>query len=788
MLEGTYNRTFEIPEWLKFIRAILPLLAPLFSVLVSVLGWIYSRICPPRQVAHNLPNAKPPPIGRDGKLWELRKYLSPASYSTVCVLRGFAGMGKTHLAVFIAYEHLRRAQSRPECLRDVFRRVFRRLPLGFFDAIIYIAGKAEFMTLPGMRHRRPLKRLPEITAEIARVLGDSDLRRLPPRERERSVLEALKRRRTLLILDGLEEMEPEVLDFIRRVPDPSRVLIASRHAVNSWPEVNLEALDPESARRLIRREAKQRGRELTNQEVEELVQNTGGNPLAIVISIARLASGTPMEELGEELRAGRGDLAEYMVERSVETLRREDSDAYRLFRALALFDPEAGAHREALGDAAGLPPVLREAGLRRLEQLSLIEFVEDESSVPEARPGPSRRPRGSRPHTAARCRFLHPLIHARAVQALEEDPEALDFRRRWIEWYQVRLAERPQNIRLLRAERPNLVRVLQVLRQEGRMEELARFLWNAVIILDEGRRIFPEIPSAPSGDRYPWDAAVRPAEDPAELYLESVRELLRWALKHGRGDLLTGLVWDIFFRGGSAWEREFTEQWWELLRPLLSASEETALQVEVLWQRLVYRKARRGEISREEARAAMEKAFQALKPERSEVEAEQAISVCNSLGFLLMDDRLWQPDYPSARAWLERGLELLKQHWDRLRDPKEWEAVLRGNLALLIARAEGRYGEAMRTLEEIRPYLRWDRDLAEWHLVMAVYAYRRCRICKARRYGREGEAILRRTGEERLHTREGEEWERIRARLNRPPGWIREQLLCLLRRINLISA
>jgi hypothetical protein len=94
----------------------------------------------------------------------------------------------------------------------------------------------------------------------------------------------------------------------------------------------------------------------------------------------------------------------------------------------------------------------------------------------------------------------------------------------------------------------------------------------------------------------------------------------------------------------------------------------------------------------------------------------------------------------------------------------------------------------MRTLEEIRPHLRWDRDLAEWHLVMAVYAYRRCRICKARRYGREGEAILRRIGEERLHTREGEEWERIRARLNRPPGWIREQLLCLLRRTNLISA
>jgi hypothetical protein len=184
----------------------------------------------------------------------------------------------------------------------------------------------------------------------------------------------------------------------------------------------------------------------------------------------------------------------------------------------------------------------------------------------------------------------------------------------------------------------------------------------------------------------------------------------------------------------------------------------------------------------------MENAFRALDPQRSEVEAEQAISICNSLGFLLMDDRLWEPDYPSAREWLERGLELLKQHRSRLRDPRGWEAVLRGNLAILIARAESRYAEAMRTLKEIRPHLRWDRDLAEWHLVMAVYAYRRYRIWEALRYGWEGEAILRKMGEERLHTREGEEWERIRARLNRWLERIRKLFLCLLRRIRLISA
>ncbi|WP_448605645.1 hypothetical protein, partial [Thermoflexus hugenholtzii] len=277
-------------------------------------------------------------------------------------------------------------------------------------------------------------------------------------------------------------------------------------------------------------------------------------------------------------------------------------------------------------------------------------------------------------------------------------------------------------------------------------------------------------------------AAILLDEGPVEPYLESARALFRWVLKHQRGDLLQGLTWDFLIRGGSDWEKEFTEQWWAQLQPLLSAREQTAIQVKVLWSRLVYHQARREEIPWEKARSIMEEAFWDLDPSRSEVEAELAISVCNSLGFLLMDDRLWQPDYPSAREWLERGLELLEQHRDRLRDPKEWEAILRGNLAILIARAEGRYEEAMRTLEKIRPHLRWKQDLAEWHLVMAVYAYRRCRMWEALRYGQEGDTLLRELGKEELGTREGQEWPRIRARLNRPLGGLREWFRCQLRR------
>jgi hypothetical protein len=694
----------------------------LAKILIS--GLLSRTLAPPRPVDHNLPGEAPRPIGRDRELRWLRERLSPSSPSTVCALVGPGGVGKTYLALAIAHEHKRRAESRAERWRDRFRRP----PLGFFGAIVYIPGRTMIMTPRGIHPQRPLKQLSDITAEIARTLGDLDLMRQHPSERERSVLATLGRRRTLLILDGLEEMDPEVLDFIRQVPSPSRVLITSRRSVNTWPSRDLEALDLQSARRLILREAKEKEVELRPEEIEQLAQATQGLPLAIVIGVAQLKRGISMDTLLRQLREGQGRLAEYVVEGSVEALRREDEDAYRLFRALALFDPEAGALREALGAAAGLPEDRQDAGLAKLIEVSLIAHE----------------------RKADRFRFRHPLIHARAGRALEEDPEAPDLRRRWIRWYQDRLAQRPQNIPLLQAERPNLIRVLQALREEDRMEELARFLWNAVILLDEG---------------------------PAEPYLESVRSLFRWVLERQRGDLLHGLTWDVITRGGPAWKREFAEQWWERLRPHLSDSQRAAIEAEMMVWALPER------IPLESARPLLEQAFRALEPERSEVEAEQAISLCNDLGFLLMDDRLGQPDYPSARAWLGRGLELLKQHRSRLRDPKEWEAILRGNLALLIARAEGRYGEAMRTLEEIRPHLRWKRDLAEWHLVMAVYAYRRCRMREALRYGREGDALLQELGMEKLDTKEGEEWRtQIRDRLNRRLGWIREWLRCRRRR------
>lgn len=692
---------------------------PLWEWLARAASWMLSRILsPPRPVDHNLPGEAPRPIGRDHELRWLRTQLAPSSSSTVCALIGPGGVGKTHLALAVAHEYLRRAGSRLERLRDRLRRPSH----GFFDAIVFVSAQEIRLDPAGMRSGRALTRLPEITAEIARTLGAQDLLTQDAEERATALRGIMGRRRVLLILDGLENMAPEVLDFLHRIPVPSRALITSRRRPNDWPALEVRLLDLRSSHELIRREAGARGISLQSEEVKALAEAARGLPLAIILSVARLQRGASPEQLLRELQEGQGDLAEFVVDRSIEALRREDENACRLFRALALFEFNAGAHRDALGEASGLDPFRRDQGLMRLMEWSLCRHDRKED----------------------RFYFTHSLIHTRAMRVLEEDPEAPQFRERWLSWYRARLAERPQNIPLLRAERANLVQVLEFLRQKKRMEKLARCLWEAKVLLDEG---------------------------PLEPYLEALRALLRWALDHRQGDLLQGLIWQTISRAGP-WKREFWEKWWDPIQPLLRDSEKAMVQAE----------RERGRFSREQAQQAMETALNILTPPQSDVEVDMAIDACNFLGFLLMSHRLGQPDYQTARKWLEHGLALLERYSDQLRDPQEWGAILRGNLAILLARSEGRYAEAIQILEEIRPHLRWKRDLAEWHLVMAVYGLRQCRIREAHRYGLAGEELLRELGWERIDTEEGEEWMSIRARLERPFGRLREQIRCWLGR------
>jgi hypothetical protein len=53
----------------------------------------------------------------------------------------------------------------------------------------------------------------------------------------------------------------------------------------------------------------------------------------------------------------------------------------------------------------------------------------------------------------------------------------------------------------------------------------------------------------------------------------------------------------------------------------------------------------------------------------------------------------------------------------------EWEAVLRGNMAIAAGR-QGKYAEARDEIHRILPHIREKLDIAEAYILLAVYEYR----------------------------------------------------------------
>lgn len=680
----------------------------------SALHPLRKLISLPSPPDHNLGGERPRLVGRSRELGWLRARVFHARDPSLVAIVGIGGVGKTALARAIAFEALDRARSRRARLKA-------GLPFGprllLFNAIIWISARGEELGPRGIVRSTARRTLNQITAEIARVLRDQELLHMPPKQRAEEVCDRLSRRCALLIVDGLEEADPAVMDFLRNLPHPTRVILTARVRPDDFPTLELRPLAQESARRLAEQEAEKRGIPLSREEIEELIQQTEGLPLAIVLSVARLSRGITWQTVLRELQAARGDLGEYMVGQQVDEIRK-DSAAWRLFLALGLFDPEAGADRAALGEVAGLPDRERDEGLMRLIEWALVEWERERD----------------------RFRFLHSLIHARALNELQKNPDmARELQARRVDWCRRILSRRPYEADRMRIERPNIELVLGYLKAEGRIEELADLLRHAKILIDEGQE---------------------------EVHMRFVRAVFQFCVERNNGAPLRDLVWRTVERLSRPQKKAFEREWKSRLWPLLEPWEQAFVEVWLM------------EASRDEF---TQKALEAI---RAIEHPEALLRIYNMLAFRWMEPRPGPPDYEQTRKWLEKGLSLLKEQWDRFQDPQEWEAILRGNYALYLARAERRYEEAIRILEEIRPGLRWKRDLAEWYAVMAFYEFRRCRVGKAWQYGQEADQLMRELGLEYMDTVEGREWERLRQRLaRRHRRWV-ERIRCGLRRIS----
>ena len=228
----------------------------------------------------------------------------------------------------------------------------------------------------------------EFLADLARGLGlgREEAGRLEAEGLVEWIVDDLSRGpRTLLVLDNMESLferrngtywlAPATAGLLRDLPRQVRALCTSRHALGVNEErLTLAPLLPLDAGTLARWYAARWRVDLSSRALQNLVQGTGGHPLAMRLVIARIAD---LEE-----RDVRGALARLLTERERapddeaffrylydESLARAGADGEALFAALALFATHA--RRDALAAALEWGDERVGGAMGRLRDLSL---------------------------------------------------------------------------------------------------------------------------------------------------------------------------------------------------------------------------------------------------------------------------------------------------------------------------------------------------------------------------------------------------------------------------------
>jgi hypothetical protein len=192
------------------------------------------------QVSDNLP---PPPNQFFGREKELQRILDGLrSRSPLVSIEGMSGMGKTTLAIEVAYSCL----AGPQALLEP--------P---FEYVVWISAKDR----PEQKHW-----MNEVLDTTARILGYLSIPTLPAEhieQKKAEVTQLLHTYRTLLIIDNFETIKDAALEWwIQHVPEPSKVLITSRTGqITSRAgqlcisPIDLEGLEDPQALELIRTHA-----------------------------------------------------------------------------------------------------------------------------------------------------------------------------------------------------------------------------------------------------------------------------------------------------------------------------------------------------------------------------------------------------------------------------------------------------------------------------------------------------------------------------------------------------
>lgn len=368
-----------------------------------------------RDIHHNLP---PPNFGKlIGRKRDMKRVMTGlSSRYPLIIIEGFAGVGKTSLAVETGYVCLNKAES----------------PVtgpSRFDYVVWVSAQ-----------ERQKRWLNDVLNAVAVVVNSPDMAPSPPPKQKRlqaqkrlQVYELLRRNRVLLVIDNFEAVNDQgLVTWIEGVPEPSKVLLASRvnRSEKSWA-VKLKGLESRDALKLIRQEARAKGIEWINdvpdEELLPLTEVTGGNPHAIVLAVGLIGGGRLSRKLiGDHIYKSNPNksMVELFGTLYSWSWNRITADAKNILMAVPLFVGESagsqgalhrvgGVSKEALREVTGLSEFEFDEALGLLADYNLLEVNGKDERI-----------------------NVHPMTTEYATSRLEESPEfEAGARKRWGDYF-----------------------------------------------------------------------------------------------------------------------------------------------------------------------------------------------------------------------------------------------------------------------------------------------------------------------------------------------------------------
>lgn len=234
-------------------------------------------------IKSNLPQMDVDFVGRKREIDNILNLLSNKSRAFLISITGVGGVGKSSLAIEVAHR----------CL-EISKQVSQSKDSeSYFDAFIWTSAKKMRFIDDNLQEAITVKsNLEDIVSEIIKVVAPDKYKNIPDQKAQyKLVMDILSDNRILLIVDNMETIEDnQVISFLNELPFPSKAIITDRRSVQSSRAIRLLELPEEDAANLIKAQCKINNIILASEQISELIEKTGGIPLAIVWAIGQMGA------------------------------------------------------------------------------------------------------------------------------------------------------------------------------------------------------------------------------------------------------------------------------------------------------------------------------------------------------------------------------------------------------------------------------------------------------------------------------------------------------------------